>query len=94
MPGFGLLNREETWLNLPTRAPLLSSINAVIFRMKHHGGNLPVIKSVMHANDDLTFYVKYGDYIGRGAIVVTILLACFAFVQRFRKKKIDVPVTS
>lgn len=45
------------------------------------------IKSTLHANTAVTFYVRYGDYIGRAAVLMSILLSLFAFVKRFRKNK-------
>ncbi|HUM46118.1 MAG TPA: apolipoprotein N-acyltransferase [Chitinophagales bacterium] len=49
-----------------------------------------VIKATLHANDEFTFYVRYGDYIGRAAILMSILLAVFAFIRRFSgRKKMD-----
>lgn len=44
-----------------------------------------VINATMHANNQFTFYVRYGDYIGRLAILMTFVLALFAFVKRFRR---------
>ncbi|MGB3075961.1 MAG: apolipoprotein N-acyltransferase, partial [Chitinophagales bacterium] len=45
------------------------------------------IKTILHANNELTFYVRFGDYIGRAAILLSILLALFAFIKRFSGKK-------
>ncbi|MEP7127812.1 MAG: apolipoprotein N-acyltransferase [Chitinophagales bacterium] len=48
------------------------------------------IKTTLHANDELTFYVRYGDYIGRAAILLSILLALFAFIKRFSGNKTQI----
>lgn len=38
-------------------------------------------------NTSLTFYVRYGDYIGRGASFFTFILFAVAIVQNIRKRK-------
>jgi len=38
------------------------------------------IKDQLHLNDNLTFYVKYGDYIGRISALVTILFLFLVFL--------------
>ena len=45
------------------------------------------IKTMMYANKKITFYTTYGDYIGRIAIILTIIIALYAFIQRFRTKR-------
>ena len=44
------------------------------------------IKSTMRANTELTFYVRYGDYLGRVAILLSIFLSLYAFVRLFSKQ--------
>ncbi|MCE1166710.1 MAG: apolipoprotein N-acyltransferase [Sphingobacteriia bacterium] len=46
-----------------------------------------VIKQTLHANQEITFYVQYGDYIGRIAGYASVLLFLGGFVQRVIKKK-------
>jgi hypothetical protein len=38
------------------------------------------------ANDELTFYAKNGDLIGRVAVFITVILVIAAFVQGYLKK--------
>ncbi|MBE9467409.1 MAG: apolipoprotein N-acyltransferase [Bacteroidetes bacterium] len=48
-----------------------------------------VIKSTLNANDEITFYVKHGDFIGRIAAVISILLLiynAFLYVKNGRTK--------
>jgi len=45
-----------------------------------------VIRQNMNANSELTFYVKYGDYIGRIALFSAILLLLLSFVRAIMKK--------
>lgn len=42
------------------------------------------IHGTINANDKITFYVKHGDYIGRGAVFVSVLLVLMLIVKRFR----------
>jgi len=46
------------------------------------------ISSTLYANDEETFYVRFGDYIGRAAIILTIFLFVWTMINRFRKKRI------
>ena len=39
------------------------------------------IRTYLFANSQLTFYVKYGDYLGRFALIVSALLLCIGFVR-------------
>ncbi len=43
-----------------------------------------VIRQTLHANTELTFYVKYGDYIGRIALFSGFLLLLLSFVRGFK----------
>ncbi|MFZ4413868.1 MAG: apolipoprotein N-acyltransferase, partial [Bacteroidales bacterium] len=43
-----------------------------------------VIRQTLHVNNEITFYVKYGDYIGRIALFSSILLLLLS-VLRIRK---------
>lgn len=40
----------------------------------------------LNANGKLTFYVRYGDYLGRAAMILSLLLVLYAFSSRFLKK--------
>jgi apolipoprotein N-acyltransferase len=45
-----------------------------------------VIRQVINANDKITFYVKYGDYIGRLSAFTAIFILLIAISFRLRKK--------
>jgi apolipoprotein N-acyltransferase len=45
-----------------------------------------VIRQEIMANDELTFYAKNGDLIGRVAVFITVILVIAAFVQGYLKK--------
>lgn len=45
------------------------------------------IKGVINANDNLTFYTRYRDYLGRGATFFSVLLIFYAFVRGFLNKR-------
>lgn len=47
-----------------------------------------VLRSAMHANTELTFYVKYGDYIGRLAGFTALLFLVLALSVVLRRKRI------
>lgn len=40
------------------------------------------IKGTLHANDKLTFYVRYGDYIGRISMFISIMILLYFFIQK------------
>ena len=42
-----------------------------------------VIEGTINTNDELTFYVKYGDYIARISLFVSVLLLLNLAVKRF-----------
>lgn len=46
-----------------------------------------VIKGSMNANDKLTFYVRYGDYLARFAALSSCLLLLIVFVSALMKRK-------
>jgi len=43
------------------------------------------IRQSLNANDELTFYVKYGDYIARISLFVSVLLILYLISNRFQK---------
>ncbi len=50
-----------------------------------------VIEATLYANDEMTFYVRYGDYIGRAAIFVTFVSVIYTIINLFfRRRKIAV----
>lgn len=46
-----------------------------------------VIKADINRNNELTFYVKYGDYIGRISVFVSVLILLISFTQGYLKRK-------
>lgn len=44
------------------------------------------LSNVMKANEELTFYSKYGDYLYRAATFVALLVLCFCIVKTVSKK--------
>lgn len=45
------------------------------------------IRQVLNANDKITFYVRYGDYIARASVLGMILFLLIAIGLRFQRKK-------
>ncbi|MBW6491140.1 MAG: apolipoprotein N-acyltransferase [Lentimicrobium sp.] len=46
-----------------------------------------VISQTINANDKITFYVKYGDYIARGSVLGLVLLLLISISQRLQRKR-------
>ena len=44
------------------------------------------IRGTLNKNDHLTFYVKHGDFLGRIAVFLTVILLLYSIVFRFIKK--------
>lgn len=44
------------------------------------------LRGTLNKNDKLTFYVKHGDYLGRIAVLLTVILLLYSVVFRFIKK--------
>ena len=44
-------------------------------------------KATVHLNNEVTFYARYGDGIGRVALMFSALLLIMAFVRRWRTKR-------
>ena len=44
------------------------------------------LRGNLNKNDHLTFYVRYGDYLGRIATFLTIILLLYSLVKRFTKR--------
>ena len=44
------------------------------------------IRGTLNKNDKLTFYVKHGDYLGRIAVLLTVILLLYSIVFRYIKK--------
>lgn len=81
---------------IETRRDLAQSANTGISAFINQRGDImqatawwqpAAIKATMHANTELTFYVRYGDYLGRAACLLSIFLSLYAFVRRFSQRK-------
>ena len=48
------------------------------------------IRGKVHLNRKKTFYVRYGDFLGRGALIVVVILTLYGFFRRF-VFKVDKP---
>ncbi|HER07400.1 MAG TPA: apolipoprotein N-acyltransferase [Bacteroides sp.] len=44
------------------------------------------LRGTLNRNDHITFYVKYGDYIGRAGLFMTVILLLYTLLARFIKK--------
>ena len=44
------------------------------------------LRGTLNKNDKITFYVKHGDYLGRMAVLLTVILLLYSIVFRFIKK--------
>jgi apolipoprotein N-acyltransferase len=44
------------------------------------------LRGTLNKNDQITFYVKYGDYLGRIAVLLTVILLLYSFVFRYIKR--------
>ena len=43
------------------------------------------LRGTLNKNDQITFYVKYGDYLGRIGLFLSVILLLYGFVKRFIK---------
>jgi apolipoprotein N-acyltransferase len=44
------------------------------------------LRGTLNKNDNLTFYVRFGDFLGRISVLVTVILLLYALVIRFVRK--------
>jgi apolipoprotein N-acyltransferase len=44
------------------------------------------LRGTLNSNDHLTFYVKHGDYIGRIALFLTVILLLYSLLIRYIRK--------
>jgi apolipoprotein N-acyltransferase len=44
------------------------------------------LRGTLNKNDHITFYVKHGDYLGRIAVLLTVILLLYSIVFRYIKK--------
>ncbi len=45
------------------------------------------LRGTLNKNDKITFYVKHGDFLGRIAVMLTVILLLYSFVFRYIKEK-------
>jgi apolipoprotein N-acyltransferase len=45
------------------------------------------LRGVLHKNDHLTFYVRYGDFLGRISLFLTALFILYSLVARYTRNK-------
>ncbi len=45
------------------------------------------LRGTLNSNDHITFYVKHGDYLGRIAVLLTVILLLYTFAIRYIKKQ-------
>ncbi len=45
------------------------------------------LRGTLNKNDKITFYVKHGDFLGRIAVLLTVILLLYSFVFRYIKEK-------
>jgi apolipoprotein N-acyltransferase len=76
---------------IETRRSVARSANTGISAFINQRGDLvettrwweeAAIKGILNLNDEVTFYVKYGDYIARISMFVSVLLILFLFVRK------------
>ncbi|PKP03673.1 MAG: apolipoprotein N-acyltransferase [Bacteroidetes bacterium HGW-Bacteroidetes-6] len=77
---------------IETRRPIARAANTGISCFINQRGDVvqkteywtrDVIRNTVNANDEITFYVRYGDYIGRGMSFAMVLLLVIAIMQYF-----------
>ncbi|MCY7410561.1 MAG: apolipoprotein N-acyltransferase [Chitinophagales bacterium] len=49
-----------------------------------------VISATLHANTEETFYVRFGDYISRASILISIVLVIFSFFKKFKERTANI----
>lgn len=76
---------------IETRRSIARSANTGISTLINQRGDLvqladpwtrTAIKGSLKANEAITFYVRYGDYIGRVSLFVSVMLLLYLFVQK------------
>ncbi|MDP2723517.1 MAG: apolipoprotein N-acyltransferase [Bacteroidales bacterium] len=95
-PGY----RQHLWFSvlrsIETRRDLARSANTGISAFINQRGDIlqktpywqpAVISQTMHANTELTYYVKNGDYIGRVSAFISGLLFLVSFTQGYLRKR-------
>jgi hypothetical protein len=69
---------------------LVLSISAAIFRRQPNWWVEAAIKGTINANEEITFYVKAGDYIARISLFIAALLVLQLITFGVMKKKVQV----
>ena len=94
-PGYRQLLRYSSLRAIETRRSIARSANTGISAFINQRGEIveqsdwwerQALNNTINANDKITFYVVYGDIIGRIAGFMFVMLLLYAVVQRFRPK--------
>lgn len=94
-PGHRQHNSLSSLRAIETRRSIARSANTGISSFINQKGEVlqhldwwerGAIKETLHANTRITFYVKYGDYIGRGAFFTAIIMILSLLVKRLKDK--------
>lgn len=95
-PGYGQHLTFASLRAVETRRSIARSANTGISAFINQRGEITertgwwtpaTLKGTLHANERMTFYVIYGDYIGRLACLVLLLLLLVTVVQLLRRTK-------
>jgi len=94
-PGFRQHNSFAHLRAIETRRSIARSANTGISSLINQRGEelgrlgwwvRSGLRGNLNKNDHLTFYVRYGDFLGRIAALVSVILLLYAFVIRFIRK--------
>ncbi len=94
-PGYRQLFSYGTLRCIETRRDLARSANTGFTGFINQKGEViqreqawipTASRGTVHLNDEVTFYVRYGELIGRGTQILAVLLLVIAIVQGQRKK--------
>jgi len=93
-PGYHQHNAFSSLRAIETRRSIARSANTGISSLINQRGEVldklgwwkrGAVKGTINANDTLTFYVQHGDYIGRTAAFISLLIVIIMIIGRFRK---------
>ncbi len=96
-PGYRQLFRYGALRCIETRRDLARSANTGFTGFINQKGEVTqrepawvptASRGTVHLNDEVTFYARYGELIGRGMQIVAVLLLLVALVQGWRKKQL------
>ncbi len=97
-PGYKQLLAYARLRSIETRRSIARSANTGISCFINQRGDVisptkyntsAAIEGTINGNDHITFYVEYGDYLGRAALWLSMLLLVFAYIKMiFFKKRV------